>query len=87
MYWWLWLPPVADNDPLVWVWDGRLAVPKVLVASPPVYPGWYEPLPAAPITNLATKLGVPLFPSHNAQPVGIAFAAPFHITIMPATKV
>ena len=80
------IEPVKDlfaavNVPSVWVWLGRFAVPKSLVASPPVLPTEY-PLPA-PTTNLSLKSGVLFWPLHNTQPLGIAFDAPDHIMIPP----
>jgi hypothetical protein len=47
-----------------------------------VAPG-FVPFVGTPTTNLSNRFGVPLLPSHKAQPEGIEAKVPDHIQITP----
>ena len=72
----------SEYDYLTAVYDYEIL--SVALALPPVLPTEY-PLPA-PTTNLSLKSGVPFAPLHNTHPVGIAFAAPDHMTYKTLTE-
>src|SRR5690554_4482763 len=88
---WLWLPALSVlalwlcAPPLLtvtaWLCAGICAVVSVTLLAPPVSPTEYV-LPA-PTMKRSSKLGVPLLPSHSAQPEGTALVAPDHIVMTP----
>ena len=64
-------------------WRGRLSFPSFTLLEPPVDPKLYPPPP--PIIKRSRRSGVPLLPSHNCHPAGIAARSPLHITITPVS--
>ena len=66
----------------VCVWAGNSVLVKVFVCEPPVVPGLVT-ASGTPRINLSKRLGVPLVPSHNNQPVGIVARVPLHMLIIP----
>lgn len=78
----------AATDPVsvacVPVKVGCEIVPAGVYEPPPVVPGFAAA--AAPLMNLLRRSGVPLFPSHNNHPDGMALRRPPHIRIIPAGR-